>query len=111
MLFGKRSRHKPPPSRDPRPSAQAGLHRIDYEMMQKGAVVTRQGRAVRQFAVMIGGSIRLVTSGDTVDQATYDALVAAGAVAPLPEDAPPEEETPESEPPGPQPPDETPQKE
>lgn len=55
---------------------------IDYEMMLKGSRVVRRGRELRQYLIMVGNSVRLVTSGDTVDRATYDALVAAGVVAP-----------------------------
>ncbi len=78
-----------------------GYVTVEYDMMKKGADSKRHGRTVRQFGVMMHGSIRLVTSGDTVDQATYEALVAAGAVDPLarapeqPEDrVEPEEENP-----------------
>ncbi len=53
---------------------------VDYEMMTKGATLQRRGRKVRQFAVMVNGSVRVVTSGDTVDRAVFLALLAAGAV-------------------------------
>ena len=48
--------------------------------MRKGHIVTRRKTPVRQFAVMVGTTTRLVTSGDVVDRAAYEALVAAGAV-------------------------------
>lgn len=53
---------------------------VDYEMMIKGATLQRRGRKVRQFAVMVNGSVRVVTSGDTVDREVFLALLAAGAV-------------------------------
>ena len=49
-------------------------------MMCKGAIVKRGSRTVRQFAVMVGTNIQLVTSGDVVDAAIYQALAAAGAI-------------------------------
>ncbi len=61
--------------------AESEHYTISYDMMMKGADVLRRGRKVRQFAVMVGGTMHLVTSGDTVDRDTYRALVAAGAVA------------------------------
>lgn len=61
---------------------------IEREMMLKGAEVPRRGRTARQFAVMINGSVHVVTSGDTVDRTIYDALVAANAITPLPGTAP-----------------------
>lgn len=57
---------------------------IGRDDMVKGADVMRANKRVRQFAVMVGGSIRVVTSGDTVDRATYDALIEAGAIQPAP---------------------------
>lgn len=61
--------------------AESEYYTITYDMMMKGADVLRRGRKVRQFAVMVGGTMHLVTSGDTVDRDTYRALIAAGAVA------------------------------
>ena len=61
------------------------LFHITFEMMQKASVIDRGRTSVRQHAVMVGGHIRLVTSGDTVDKKTYDALIEAGVVvAPTP---------------------------
>lgn len=51
-------------------------------MMVKGTVIKRKGREVKQFGVSLKGTVRLVTSGDTVDRETYEALLAAGAIAP-----------------------------
>ena len=61
-------------------SHEAEFFRIEFDMMLKGAVIKRRSGSVRQFAVTVGGSTRLVTSGDTVDRETYDALVAGGVV-------------------------------
>lgn len=55
---------------------------VTFEMMTKGSVQVRGRKKVRQFAVMVGASIRLVTSGDTVDHETYQALLAAEVVRP-----------------------------
>ena len=56
--------------------------RIEYEMMQKGSHVVRHGVETRQYLIMVNGSVRIVNSGDTVDRETYEALVAAGVIAP-----------------------------
>jgi hypothetical protein len=62
------------------------LVRIDFAMMLKGHIIKRGSQQVRQIGVTVNGSTRLVTSGDMVDLATYEALVRAGIVAP-PQDA------------------------
>jgi len=87
MLFRKRRRREavPPPVRTRaavNQSEPAAFVLIDFDMMTKGAISTRKGTRIRQYCVTVGGSPRLVTSGDTVDRETYQALVAAGAVAP-----------------------------
>jgi len=56
----------------------------------KGNIVPRGRKKVRQFAVLVNTRVRVVTTGDVVERAVYEALVAAGAVAPAPEPAPPE---------------------
>ncbi len=56
------------------------FYRIEYDMMQKGAVIERRGKRIRQFAVTVNMSTRVVTSGDIVDNETFEALVAAGAI-------------------------------
>ena len=56
------------------------LYHIDYDMMLKGSIYQRRKGPVRQYGVTVNGSTRLVTSGDTVDQETYNALLAAGAI-------------------------------
>ncbi len=64
-----------------RPGGQKpSFYRIEYDMMKKGAVLQRRGRPIRQFAVTVNMSTRVVTSGDVVDRETFEALVAAGAV-------------------------------
>jgi len=88
VLFNKRRKPGGPPARTlhygAEPQRPPEYFHIEREMMLKGAEVPRGGRTVRQFAVMINGSVRVVTSGDTVDRATYDALLAANAITPLP---------------------------
>ena len=59
---------------------------IEFDMMLKGSVYPRRKGLVRQFGVTVNGATRLVTSGDKVDLDTYNALVAAGAIRPLPPD-------------------------
>lgn len=49
-------------------------------MMLKGAITHRRGEPVRQIGVYVNGAIRLVTSGDHVDQDTYEALLAEGVI-------------------------------
>jgi len=56
------------------------FYRIEFDMMKKGAVLQRRGKPIRQFAVTVNMSTRVVTSGDVVDRETFEALVAAGAV-------------------------------
>ncbi len=85
MLFGnKRRRNAVPPAQrsaaGPEPSPEYVT--ITFEMMLKGAVIQRRHAEVRQVGVMVRGSIRLVTSGDTVDRETHEALIAAKIVAP-----------------------------
>ena len=68
-------------------------YRIDFDMMVQGSTYKRRSGMVRQFGVTVEGATRLVTSGDVVDQPTYDALLAASAIrkpqpASIPEKAP-----------------------
>jgi hypothetical protein len=58
------------------------LYRIDFDMMLKGSICKRRRVTVRQFGVTVNGSTRLVTSGDTVDRDTYNALLAVEAIRP-----------------------------
>ena len=57
-------------------------YEITFDMMVKGPKVVRHNRTVRQATVMIGTNVRLVTSGDTVDRSTYEALLEAGIISP-----------------------------
>lgn len=83
MLFGKR-----------RESAASGaggsvfspvepeLYVVAYENMLKGNKLIRRGTPIRQAAVVVDGTVKLITSGDKVNRRTYDALIDAGIVAP-----------------------------
>lgn len=88
MLFHRRQRRNPLPEAQPSDAGalhdRAQLYHIDFDMMLKGSIYQRRKGPVRQYGVTVNGSTRLVTSGDTVDFETYRALVAAGAVRPLP---------------------------
>lgn len=81
MLFGKRRRHAAtrPPGQTP-VRAQPEEFVVAYEQMLKGSTLTRRGRPIRQVAVVVQGTVRLITSGDTVDRKTYEALVLAGVL-------------------------------
>jgi hypothetical protein len=84
-----------------RPHAKAGqTYRIDYDMMLKGSYAQRGRTSVRQTGVSVNGSTRIVTSGDEVDRATYEALLAAGAIQVAPSKA---QSDPPKDPPAPQP--------
>ena len=94
MLFGRQKRGGLPPHVQADVRAGAADHpefyRIDFDMMLKGGVVNRRKGPVRQVGVTVDGSTRLVTSGDTVDRATYEALIKAGVIRPIPSDTRPE---------------------
>lgn len=89
MFFGKRRG-----ANIPRPNAPAYTppepeqYAVAYENMLKGSKLTRRGKPIRQVAVVVSGTVKLVTSGDTVDRRTYDALIDAGVVAPARENVP-----------------------
>lgn len=57
---------------------------IGPEDLVKGSYVPRRRKKVRQFAVLVDTRVRVVTTGDVVEPAVYEALVAAGAVVPAP---------------------------
>jgi len=59
------------------------LYRIDDDMMLKGSFCKRGNGQVRQHGVTVNGATRLVTSGDTVDKETYEALLRTGAIRPV----------------------------
>ena len=63
-------------------------YHISYDMMLKGNIAKRGRQQVRQFGVSIGGTTRIVTSGDMVNQEIYEALLAAKAIDPNPISAP-----------------------
>jgi len=89
LLF-RRKKSGPPPSQrsDADTSAVAPkFYRIEFDMMLKGSIYNRRKQTVRQFGVTVNGATRLVTSGDVVDAATYEALIAAGAIRPPQDDA------------------------
>ncbi len=89
VLFGRQNKNAGAARRDYDGQAHPELVLITDEMMLKGARVPRRGGTVRQFSVMIGGAIRIVTSGDTVDRSIYEALLAKGAVKPIEDDQAP----------------------
>ncbi len=87
VIFGKQRRRRPAQEDEAGPRGgtirgQCDHFVIEYDMMKKGADVRRKRKTVRQFAVLVGSEVRLVTSGDTVDRETYEALQAAGVLAP-----------------------------
>jgi hypothetical protein len=89
VWFGKKKDRVPPEvRRNAGAASSSGFLRIEYDMMLKGNIVKRRTGQVRQYCVTVDGSTRLVTSGDVVDQKTYDALVAAGAIAPVRSETP-----------------------
>ncbi len=57
---------------------------IEREMMLKGTDVPRGNKIVRQFAVMVNGAVYVVTSGERVNRAVYEALLEANAIIPIP---------------------------
>lgn len=104
MLFKRKKRHGGAHNRggedDVAPRDGQELHLIEFDMMIKGSICKRPTGEVRQFAVTVNGATRVVTSGETVDQKTYEALLEDNALRlpPTPEahpssapDAPPNE--------------------
>ena len=87
MLFKKRGKRVGPPpalrGKNGDQNADWDFLRIEFDAMLKGAIVERADGMVRQIGVTVGGSTRLVTSGDLVDRATYEALLNIGAIRPL----------------------------
>lgn len=82
MLFGKRQ--KSVAARNPVSAstpAQPDMFIVEYDRMLKGNKLSRRGRPIRQVAVVVHGTVTLITSGDMVDRKTYEALIAAGALA------------------------------
>ncbi len=63
------------------PSVEPELYVVAYENMQKGNKLVRRGKPIRQAAVVVDGTVKLITSGDKVERRTYDALIAAGILS------------------------------
>ena len=83
MLFGKRRGSAPTGPHSPAyPAVEPELYVVAYENMLKGNKVSRRGKPIRQVAVVVEGTVRLVTSGDKVDRRTYEALIGAGVLPP-----------------------------
>ena len=84
LIFRKRQKRGGAPphvqNRRVEEGARPKFYHIEFDMLVKGNTVRRRGGAVRQFGVTVDGSTRLVTSGDTVDRRTYEALRAANAL-------------------------------
>ncbi len=91
MLFRKRDRRRAVSAAQRRDDGalpdEQQLFAIPIDAMLKGAYFRRGGKQIRQFSVTVDGATRLVTSGDLVDKATYDALLAAGAIKASPSSA------------------------
>lgn len=88
MLFGKKKRGGKGAGgkhggSDANPESQE-LFLIEIDMMLKGNTYKRPQGDVRQCAVTVDGATRLVTSGDTVNRDTYDALILAQVIDPIP---------------------------
>ena len=67
------------------------LMRLEFEMMLRGNVIERPDGKVRQIGVTVGGSTKVVTSGDLIDHETYKALIQVGAIQPKAPKAGPEQ--------------------
>ena len=88
MLFGKRP-NVSPSGKDggARPAVEPELYVVAYESMLKGNKVLRKGKPIRQVAIVVEGTVRLITSGDRVDRRTIEALIGAGVLPPPGESA------------------------
>ena len=83
MLFGKRRETvSSGPHGTAYPAVEPELYVVAYENMLKGNKLSRRGKPIRQVAVVVEGTVRLVTSGDKVDRRTYEALIGAGVLPP-----------------------------
>lgn len=66
---------------------------IDYDMMVKGSPGMTNGKSVKRISIVVNGMIQLISTGDTVDRETFNALLEMGAVLPpSSSNAPPETE-------------------
>jgi hypothetical protein len=81
VLFGKRRRSAATrqPGRE-QPSSPPEMYTVAYEQMLKGNKLSRRGRPIRQAAIVVRGTVTLITSGDSVDRKTYEALISAGVL-------------------------------
>lgn len=92
MWFNKRK--KPPVGSDGTGPSGTRLetpkfYKIELEMMKRGNFIRRKGTEMRQCAVTVKGSSRLVTSGDVVDRLTFEALLRYGMIeVPAPKSPP-----------------------
>jgi hypothetical protein len=83
VLFGKRREGAPGGAGAPAyPAVEPEMYVVSYESMLKGNKVLRRGKPIRQVAIVVEGTVKLVTSGDRVDRRTYDALIGAGVLPP-----------------------------
>lgn len=83
MIFGKRRANAvATASGTAYPALEPELYVVAYENMLKGNKLTRRGRPIRQVAIVVEGTVKLVTSGDRVDRRTYDALIESGVLPP-----------------------------
>lgn len=83
MIFGKRRSVTPSGTEiGIRSTVEPELYVVAYESMMKGNKLVRKGKPIRQVAVVVSGTARLVTSGDRVDRRTYNALIGAGVLPP-----------------------------
>lgn len=84
MLFGRRSESAPAVQQTGRGRGTIEPERyvVSYENMRKGNKLSRRGIPIRQVVVVVDGTVRLVTSGDAVDRATYAALIESGVLPP-----------------------------
>lgn len=90
MLFRKRDKRggaPPPPVRGKTVEpARPAFHKITFENLVKGSIIQRKGQPIRQYGLSLNGTVRMITSGDVVDEKTYAALVAVGAVKEEPQE-------------------------
>lgn len=95
MLFGKwktqnsKTRKSSKKNESAPPSEELML--LEFQMMLRGNVVERPEGKVRQIGVTVGGSTKVVTSGDLIDRETYKALIRSGAIQPKAPTTPPKE--------------------
>jgi len=82
VLFGNRNPQTAAREGGARSAIEPEMYLVAYESMLKGNKLLRKGKPIRQVAIVVEGSVRLVTSGDRVDRRTYEALVGAGILPP-----------------------------